>query len=73
MTIYRTRSDTDTFYHLVTDEFHVLQQVRIQPRPCQCLVREDEGPWRWISQEEAQRVLARWKRQAKSAERRRAA
>lgn len=64
MTIYRTRTDTDTFYHLVTDEFHVLQQLRVQPRPCQCLLREsEEGRWRWISQEEAGLILAAWQRQ----------
>ena len=64
MTIYCTSTDTDHFYHLVTDEFHILQQIRLQPRPCQCLVRDETGPWRWVAQEEAERLLALWERQA---------
>ena len=63
MTIYRTAAGTDTFFHLVTDDFHVLQQVRLQPRPCQCLVREEGGSWRWVSQDEAGAILAAWERQ----------
>jgi hypothetical protein len=68
MTIYVTRTDTDAFYHLVTDEFHVLQQLRIQPRPCQSLVKDGGGEWRWISRDEAERILAAWELQAGPAE-----
>ncbi len=64
MTIYQTSTETDAFYHLVTDEFHVLQQLRIQPRPCQCLLRTEGGPWRWVSQAQAARILADWERQS---------
>ncbi len=64
MTIYVTRTDTDAFYHLVTDEFHVLQQLRIQPRPCQSLIRDYGGDWRWISRDKAEQILAAWELQA---------
>ncbi len=68
MTIYTTRTDTDAYYHLVTDEFHVLQQLRIQPLPCQSLVRDGEGPWRWITRGEAEQILTAWELQAGPAE-----
>ena len=64
MTIYATRTETESVYHLVTDEFHVLQQLRLQPPPCQSLVREEGGRWRWISREEAEQILSCWERQA---------
>ena len=68
MTIYVTRTDTDTFYHLVTDEFHVLQQLRLQPLPCQSLVKDDGGEWRWITRGEAEKILLAWEMQAGAAE-----
>lgn len=70
MTIYRTRTDTDTYFHLVTEDFHVLQQLRIQPPPCRCLIRGDseDGEWRWISHEEAHQVLVDWEREVERRE-----
>ena len=62
MTIYSTSTDADRFHHLVTDEFVILQQLRIQPAPCKCLVRDENGPWRWITRIEAEQILAAWQR-----------
>lgn len=63
MQIYTTRTDTDTLHTLVTDGFHVLQQVRLPPAPCRCMIRDgEEGAWRWASRRDARRVLAAWQR-----------
>lgn len=62
MTIYTTNTETDQFFHLVTDEFVILQQLRIQPVPCKCMVRDEDGPWRWISRLQAERILSAWQR-----------
>lgn len=62
MTVYTTQADLDTYYSLVTDDFLVLQQLRIQPAPCKCLIRDEDGPWRWIPRKNAEQILAAWQR-----------
>ena len=64
MTIYTTRTETDSFFTLVTDDFLVLQQLRIQPAPCKCMIRDEDGPWRWIGRLQAQTILSAWVRAA---------
>ncbi len=60
MTIYTTHSTTDTYYTLVTDDFVILQQLRMQPKPCKCMIRDEDGPWRWIGRLQAEAILTAW-------------